>query len=600
MIYHANDSALAKRTAKSLKRELRSLGVETTLGQCQNVVAAMHGFAHWHEMEANLGRHEPSLDDAAAPPQEVAIRRLHHVAVLTRSFPQVAGAAPNIVDAVAPTAWRPRLAPIPMVHNVVLHVIRDGEYPGAALSWTSEDGPRTCGLALWKGILWAYSGKIRIEDTALLSAAIHESQRPNNQTKGGVSLNINLDYAFIAFGFSQDPDWNSDPVAALASRPEAMQARGIIREIADDAALKILSGVGVSKMPTPETYAFYADTGPMRHRRHAFAAKYPEFAIHSVGIRGSVSLIDQHGDPDDAMRAVLKRQMSFRDDADMSDIAFSRMKDARWDLMSEGQLACLGGVLARIPEAEIPRTNRDRKAFIDLCSSLEHSIGQHVLQSNTYVAHLATTISGKDWIARLALWNREGSAGVERLGSKGIELWNEDSHPQDPIDDFYGNLDRTMSLFMYGAVEPALARTNETVRHLHVSKPPKNGGLNFGKGHVHLLPPTAFENSCAHLFLDGITHREFVALMEASHLFDHVNGYRDLPHIKDLALPKIAARFDLFRHLLRPQHRNIAIEDAVAMSLDGIKEAGHQIADPSIIIRRDDDNDEDSGLSNSP
>jgi hypothetical protein len=591
MIFHANDSALAKRVAKSLKQELSSLGIETTLGQCHNVVASMHGFAHWREMEANLGRHEPSPDDGAATPQEVAIRRMRHVAVLTGAFPQLGTGAPSIVDAIAPTAWRPRLAPVPMVHNVVLHVIRDGEHPGAALSWVSEDGPSTCGLALWKGYLWAYSSKIRFADTELLRAAINEWTRTNGATKKGVSLNDHLGYALVAFGFRQDPDLRADPAAALAGHPEAARARSVIHEIADSAALKILSGAGASKMTMTRDYAFYADAGPMRARRHAFAAKYPEFAIHAIGDRGSVSPIDQHTDPDDAMQDVLKRQMCVRDDVDMTDIAFARMRGARWDLEFDNQLGCLGGVLARIPEAEIPCTRLEREALIELCWHLENAIEDQVPRCNDYAASVAMTIPGKDWIARLAKWNKEGSAGVERLAAKGIELWEKDSTPQDPIDSFYGNLDRTMATFMYGAVEPALARTNETVRHLHLSEP--KGGTNFGKGNVYLLPPTTFENSCASLFLDGITHREFVALMEASHLFDRANGYRRLPHIKDLDPEKIAARFDLCRHLLRPQHRDITSDDVVAMSLAGIKEAGQEIAEPSLIIHKDDDDDDE-------
>jgi hypothetical protein len=594
MIFHANNSALAKRVAKSLKRELSTLGVEATLGQCQNAVANMHGFANWHEMEADLGRHEPSPDDAAAPPQEVAIRRLHHLAVMTTSFPQAATAAPSIVDAIARTAWRPRLARVPKVHDVILHVVRDGEYPGAALSWVSEDGPETCGLALWMGNLWAYSADARFTETEVLSAALTEQ----SNEKGGIRLNDNLDYAFLAFGFRRDPDWRDEPVATLADHPEASHARDIIRGMADKAALGVVSAGGISKMTMTRHYAFYADHGPMRERRHAFASKYPEFATHVIGTRDSVSASDLHADPDDAMLELLMQQMVRRSDIGMAETAFARMRGARWDLKFDSQLGCLGGVLARIPASAIPHTDRERDALIDLCWHLEHAIEDQVPLCNDYAAGLATTIPGKDWSSKLAKWNKDGAAGVERLARKGIKLREEDSTPQDPIDTFYSNLDGTMAAFMYGAVKPTLARVNETVRHVHLSL--TKGGTNLGKGNVRLLPPTAFENSCAPLFLEGISHREFVALMEASHLFDRARGYRSLPPIKDLDPAKIAARFDLCRHLLRPQHRDVTGETAIAMSLAGLKAAGQQIADPSMIVHATDADDDNAEANFGP
>lgn len=582
MIFHANDSALAKRVAKSLKKELDDLVVPTTLGECQNVVARMYGFANWHEMEADLGRHVPSPDDGAASVEEVAIRRLRHVAVLTAAFPRLEGAAPRVVDAIAPTAWRPKLAPTPQVRSVVLHVVADGEYPGAALSWTSEEGPRTSGLAIWKGNLWAYSIHAHFAETSGLCAALAEPES-EGQSRRRAAVHDNLDYAFLAFGLRAHPDWQDDPVAAVGASAEASGARDAIRGVADREALAILAST-TSRMTVTRHYAFYAEKGSMRVRRHAFAARYPEFAIHGIGDRDVDSLIDRQADPDDAMLEVLRRQMWARGDGDMAKAAFARLREAKWDLDYVEQLGCLGGVLARIPQAEIPRTPREREALIELCWHLEHAVEKQVPRGNEYAAGLAMTIAGKNWSAKLAKWNFEGKAGVERLAKSGIDLREEDDVPQDPIDRFYANLDHIMSVVMYEAVMPTLARTNETIRHLYLN--PKMGG-NVGKNHAWLLPPMAFENSCAPLFLDGISHCEFVTLMESSHLVDRANGYVSLPAIEDLDPDKISARLDTYRHLLRPAHRGMAAETVAAASLAGLREAGREIADPSMIRTED-------------
>jgi hypothetical protein len=102
--FHADNPARAKRLAKRLRRLLTEVGIEVSLPACQNAVAEMYGFAHFHEMQQNQGRYAPSPCDEDVG-QEIATERLNrHVDVLMRRYGISQANAAEIVEALKPTA----------------------------------------------------------------------------------------------------------------------------------------------------------------------------------------------------------------------------------------------------------------------------------------------------------------------------------------------------------------------------------------------------------------------------------------------------------------------------------------------------------------
>jgi hypothetical protein len=98
--------ARAKRAAKSLQRQLSVHGEETSLPSCQNVVARMYGYAHWHELTSNVGKADPSPDDETSDQETIDRRFAQQIQALTGRFPAQAARAAEIVRAVGATSSR--------------------------------------------------------------------------------------------------------------------------------------------------------------------------------------------------------------------------------------------------------------------------------------------------------------------------------------------------------------------------------------------------------------------------------------------------------------------------------------------------------------
>lgn len=106
MRFYAHSLARPKRVAKALRKELASVSIAASLPACQDAVAEMYGYAHWREMAADIGRHTPSVEDAAIDAATVAASRSRHIEALVRRFSGFSGRrslAEKIVDAITPT-----------------------------------------------------------------------------------------------------------------------------------------------------------------------------------------------------------------------------------------------------------------------------------------------------------------------------------------------------------------------------------------------------------------------------------------------------------------------------------------------------------------
>lgn len=106
MRFHVHSLARPKRVAKALRKELASAGIAASLPACQDNVAEMYGYAHWHEMAADIGRHTPSVEDAKLNAVLIVARRSQHIEALVKRFSELASRrslAEKIVAAITPT-----------------------------------------------------------------------------------------------------------------------------------------------------------------------------------------------------------------------------------------------------------------------------------------------------------------------------------------------------------------------------------------------------------------------------------------------------------------------------------------------------------------
>ncbi len=104
--------------AKTLKRALQGLGVETTLSAAQNTLGSMYGYRNWHEMVlAVRGPGRPSPEDEDVSPEEAAARRSRQAQVLVDVYDLGPATALKVVEAIRPTARnRPRQVSDPIVY----------------------------------------------------------------------------------------------------------------------------------------------------------------------------------------------------------------------------------------------------------------------------------------------------------------------------------------------------------------------------------------------------------------------------------------------------------------------------------------------------
>jgi len=83
-----------KRIAKELRRQLAEVGIEISLPASQDLTAQMHGYAHWRELDANIGA------DSSAGTDNIP-ERARQEQVLTARFPGLFGKTAKILEAVA-------------------------------------------------------------------------------------------------------------------------------------------------------------------------------------------------------------------------------------------------------------------------------------------------------------------------------------------------------------------------------------------------------------------------------------------------------------------------------------------------------------------
>jgi hypothetical protein len=94
-----------RKRAKSLKRYLTSVGYETRLSECHELLARMLGYASYHELHHSAGSRPQSASDYDVDDEVWAARRSSHIAVLM-SYGIATVHAATAVDIIGPTRYR--------------------------------------------------------------------------------------------------------------------------------------------------------------------------------------------------------------------------------------------------------------------------------------------------------------------------------------------------------------------------------------------------------------------------------------------------------------------------------------------------------------
>ncbi|MGY3582057.1 hypothetical protein ACVIGB_001020 [Bradyrhizobium sp. USDA 4341] len=94
MKIHFTSSSRPKRIAKELRKQLAEIGFTISLPASQDLTAQMHGYAHWHELSANIGVEGPVGADTVP-------NRMRQEEILVARFPALSGRTDSILDAIA-------------------------------------------------------------------------------------------------------------------------------------------------------------------------------------------------------------------------------------------------------------------------------------------------------------------------------------------------------------------------------------------------------------------------------------------------------------------------------------------------------------------
>lgn len=373
-----------------------------------------------------------------------------------------------------------------------------------------------------------------------------------------------LDEAFAIFGLRETPDgeWGMSPEMRPAFSPFFATAREMITRHLDPAAFRILSET--DSAISDSTYDFYAATGPERERRHAFARAWPSFAARGVHAGASSgrrrSVIDEHADPDDAVSALLRMEAPQLSPAAMA-LCIRRLRGRRWPAGGRSENAL--EMFALLADDRLPRDD-DAGAFLYLCTELPQHLPYTLPERFRLCADLASSIPGSDWIERRRRWSSDGAARAKPLGRV----------PTQDCDDAYWYFGQTIPLltrFAWRALLPAFGLDDEVASHV------VSYGANVGIDDRPLVPPRAFENAGALLFLEDIDYSGYLHLSAGAHEILKTSPPNTLALMgPDRTLVEKA--FSAYRPLFRPKYRDISVADAVALARGRMAAFGASIA----------------------
>jgi hypothetical protein len=575
MRHQTQTTALAERVATSLRDILKLRNVQATLSACRNAVARMHGFSDWRELKLNAGAGTPSLDDGDVPHETVLARRLHHVAVLRDAFPAVAKDAADIVEEIGPTRQaRPRQF-FEHISDFSFLMFETDEFVGAGASYRDWHSTRTNVLVVGKsdGRIGVVFGKVRIVDPVVLGEWV-ESKGGRSLSEGGLGYGDPLELCLNILGFVP-PGRNFTTAIRRAMRPHMAQAQEAILKYVDrevfEAVVRARMLVGASD------YAFVREEGGNRERRLSFLQTYPDVAMDRRFNRSTrfKMPIDAARSPAEALAKLIVEHAGMTPKA--AEIVVARIGANRWRQESctktPDDFADLK-VLADLPEELVPRDPKEIDAFLDVLFYVGHWFPSRVGKWK-FVGAMAVSIPGRSWSERNATWHREGLETAKRLIAAGAMDPVGIGGDADTALKFFGGSKPMMWRFAWRMLLPLIGTTNWTARHVYATGRQRG---NVGRDDQPLVPPLAFEASCARIFLEDIDYAGLKDLLERWHPFGKVaDRHADIVSLQnDKHL--LPARLDEYRPFFREKYRDASPERIVEICLADMKAARTGIA----------------------
>jgi hypothetical protein len=596
MRYYLRSSGPAKRAAKSLKRELDLREVPCTLSQCRETVARMHGYSGWRDLLAHVGQNLPSAEDGRSVPEIVEHRWRHQTTILAEDFPEAAKYAWALVELIGPTRSN-----VDAGQAQALLLPIEGSYFAGAFLRLNKDGshskvePRTYVVVATDGgemrslrannIFSSPGAFVRFLETNRASTRKPLWGPDAVSPSEIIRETSNLSLVFELLGLTNSPSetrWARRSRETEVLAPLFEQAEKLISRRADPDVLSILRAAAGTHIDT-KTYAYYAQQDGLRERRLAFARAWPSFASLAIGLSTSSEppLPEAFADSADAMTALIK-QASDLDEASARRCLF-RLNGKLWPINNNLTLHTVFGMLAHLPSDAVPATG-DAAAFVATCELLKDMFPPGLPERYRIAAGIAASAPGKNWCDRYEHFIADGSARIAKFGAQAGP-----SRLERAIRFFCGT-HALLARFAWRGLLPAFAKRNAAALRVFES------GCNIGLDDQPLIPPRAFEASCAPLFLDGVDYPAFVDLMEATFGLMFLPG-RDGPARNPVDYPlarfattELAEReFCAFRQLFRPPYRDIRLDEALAMSERSMKAAGASMAEFSKIAHWMDD-----------
>jgi hypothetical protein len=587
MRFHLTSVARPKGVAKSLHSELLAVDVPLSLPACQNLVAAMYGYSHWHEMSVDAGRHAPSPDDAECDLAEVERRFRQQADVLKARFPGWPGdLAASIVAKIKPTAGRGVPAGIPRgpferfeEQRYLIHLIDTGDYAGVAISDEDFRPRQTDYLLVAKkdGVLSArhLSNETLSEEDA--SRRLPEASQWHLERALLAQLGYVRDYGWMAKAF--------DARAGSVEEANAMidAARRHLEKHLDTEAFRIMLRAPYDANGI-KIYDFYRNAGSARTARQAFAKAYPSLAGLMVGNDRQPEptvAVELFADPDAAVEAYVRAETGM--DQGSASVVRKRLGQFEWKMWREHAYFDLE-FIAAIPDNRLPRSQEDVAAAMRVARWLtdasyypytERDLGQWNRRHTRMMLDIVLTTPGGWTDIERAMYDT-AVAAIGRLKKRRIHL--DEREPGDTkaeakehwldmrgqVRKFYEKMAGITYDFGFHVFLPAWALFDEDVRRAHEYWLEEPGRREIGVIDGHVLYSDDEMRMCAGaLFFEGAGINDAVALTESL----LARGRREYELVMNDEDEEPVTREKMVRFLkfygpcFRPQYDNLQPED---------------------------------------
>ena len=570
MRIHFASKAHCANVAKSLKRHLSASHPDLKLSDCQNAVGRMMGYRHWHELERHCSAAvDPSPYDDQVDALHRAGRRVQFAATLATVLGLGMETGFDVVDRIAPMASKAPMGPVEQdrgERGTVTFTLFEGDW-GAGVAVRLDDGE----IDRHTYLVGAFKdGRFGLYEAG------HAARDPGSYTdaigSGTATKSWHMDHVLGLLGYRASEEWTENdedgkPVNASDSRLAAARAH-LEKHLDTEFFIAWARAPGMVMAPVP--YDLVREAGPRQERRKAFAREYGGYLNYLMAHWYSRQAdIDDAPTPAEAVAAHLVRTTELGREEALA--ILRRTGRLRFVRMSGHDMELGYVILSGMDDRDLPVTQAEMEAFSECLGVLDNAIKAQALGMAGHLRRVLVTAKGSGtWASCLSRIDNTAAIGAARLRGMGIELDDEDAHPKDHVYGFFGNVDDCMSEFAWKVVEPAVGLTDPRVAAVHLGK-----ASNQGKKGA-LIPPTAFENACGKLFLEGLRFEDLAELCLSWHVQRHEEGWMK-GAVSPLTRAAVEARLDQWRRFLRPAYRDIDLQGVLDAWKEGMAAKGATI-----------------------